>query len=152
MASSRRIPTGDGKIIGRMSSTTDPKLQALPEGHIDPMLKTITLARGEAPLVRMHYYATHPQSLYGDPRACSDVPGFARKRMEDKEGVFQIYFTGCDSDKTKRYIGSLKGEGWAVDTDNQDAGKTVTARRQSEVVIFFSAPDGSGYLTYEGAD
>ncbi len=98
VASSRRIPRGDGKITGRMSGTTDPKLQALPEGRIDPDLKTITLAKGERPLVRLHYYATHPQSFYGDPRACSDVPGFARKRLEDKEGVFQIYFTGCSGD------------------------------------------------------
>jgi hypothetical protein len=81
-----------------MSSTTDPKLQALPEGRIDPMLKTITFARGDKPLVRMHYYATHPQSFYGDPRACTDVPGFARRRLEDKENVFQMYFTGCSGD------------------------------------------------------
>jgi len=98
VASSRRIPTGDGKIIGRMSGTTDPKLQALPEGRIDPLLKTVTLARGGEPLVRMHFYATHPQSFYGDPRACSDVPGFARRRLEEKEGVFHIYFTGCSGD------------------------------------------------------
>jgi len=68
------------------------------EGTIDPMLKTITLARGDKPLVRMHYYATHPQSFYGDPRASSDVPGFARERLQQKEGVFQIYFTGCAGD------------------------------------------------------
>jgi len=98
VASSRRIPTGGGRIIGRMSGTTDPKLQALPEGRIDPILKTLTLARGETPLVRIHFYATHPQSFYGDPRACSDVPGFARRRLEEKEDVFQIYFTGCSGD------------------------------------------------------
>jgi hypothetical protein len=68
------------------------------EGTIDPMVKTITLARGEKPLVRMHYYATHPQSFYGDPRTCYDVPGFARERLQEKEGVFQIYFTGCAGD------------------------------------------------------
>lgn len=94
VASSRRI-TVDGKFYGRMSSCTDPKIAALPEGKIDPFLKTITFARGDKPLVRMHYYATHPQSFYGDTRACSDVPGFARKRLEDKEGAFQIYFNGC---------------------------------------------------------
>ncbi len=98
VASSRRIPIGDGKIAGRMSGTTDPRLIALPEGRIDPLLRTITLAQGEKALVRLHYYATHPQSFYGDPRACSDVPGFARKRLEDEEGVFQIYFTGCSGD------------------------------------------------------
>ncbi len=98
VASTRRIPIDGGKVRTRMSSCTDPKLRAMTEGKIDPMLKTITLARTEKPLVRMHYYATHPQSFYGDPRACSDVPGFARERLEKKEGVFQIYFTGCAGD------------------------------------------------------
>ncbi len=98
VASSRRIPIGNGKVRTRYSSCTDPELRAEPEGYIDPMLKTITLARGEQPLVRLHYYATHPQSFYGDPRACSDVPGFARERLEKKESVFQIYFTGCAGD------------------------------------------------------
>jgi hypothetical protein len=98
VASSRRIPIEGGKVRSRMSSCTDPELRALPEGKIDPMLKTITLARGDRPLVRLHYYATHPQSFYGDPRTCYDVPGFARERLEEKEKVFQIYFTGCSGD------------------------------------------------------
>ncbi len=100
VASTRRIPIAGGKVRSRMSSCTDPKLRAMIEGTIDPMLKTITLARGEEPLVRLHYYATHPQSFYGDARACSDVPGFARERLQKKEkgAVFHIYFTGCAGD------------------------------------------------------
>jgi len=98
IASSRRIITQDGKLRGRMSATKDPELKALPEGKIDPVLKTITFARGDTPITRLHYYATHPQSFYGDPRACSDVPGFAREKLQEKENVFQIYFTGCAGD------------------------------------------------------
>ena len=98
VASTRRIPIDGGKVRSRMSSCTDPQLRAMTEGRIDPMLKTVTLAQGDKPLVRLHYYATHPQSFYGDPRACSDVPGFARERLQEKEGVFQIYFTGCAGD------------------------------------------------------
>jgi hypothetical protein len=98
VASTRRIPIENGKVRSRMSSCTDPELRAMTEGRIDPMLKTVTLARGDKPLVRLHYYSTHPQSFYGDPRACSDVPGFARERLQRKEGVFQIYFTGCAGD------------------------------------------------------
>jgi len=97
VASTRRIIV-NGKFFGRASSAKDPKLRALPEGTIDPLLRTITLARGDKPLVRLHYYATHPQSFYGDPRASADVPGIARGRLEKKEGVFQIYFTGCAGD------------------------------------------------------
>jgi len=98
VASSRRIITADGTFHGRMSSAKDPALRALPEGSIDPMLRTVTLSRGNKPLVRLHYYATHPQSFYGDPRASADVPGIARARLEKKENVFQIYFTGCSGD------------------------------------------------------
>ena len=100
VASSRRVVGDDGRIRVRWSSCKDPELRAEPEGYIDPMLKTITLARGEQPLVRMHYYAVHPQSFYGDPRASYDFPGIARERLQEKEGVFQIYFTGCAGDVT----------------------------------------------------
>jgi hypothetical protein len=58
----------------------------------------VTLAHRAKPVVRLHYYATHPQSFYGDPRASSDMPGFARERLQKKEGVLQIYFTGCAGD------------------------------------------------------
>ncbi len=97
VASSRRIMV-DGKLHMRMSSAKDAVLWALPEGQIDPMLKTVTLAVGARPLVRLHFYATHPQSFYGDARVSADVPGLARQRLEAKEGVFQIYFTGCAGD------------------------------------------------------
>jgi hypothetical protein len=98
VASSRRIFTADGKFHSRMSAAKDPALRALPEGFIDPLLRTVTLAQGDKPLVRLHYYATHPQSFYGDPRASSDMPGFAREKLQKKEGAFQIYFTGCAGD------------------------------------------------------
>jgi len=98
VASNRRVPTGDGKVGFRGSSCKDPKLREMPEGTIDPMLKTITFASGDRPLARMHYYATHPQSFYGDPRASIDFPGMAREKLQEKEGVFQIYFNGCGGD------------------------------------------------------
>ncbi len=98
VASSRRIPIGGGKVRTRYSATRDAGLQAAPEGPIDPMLKTITLASGEKPLVRLHYYATHPQTFYRDQRASYDFPGLARERIEKSSGVFQIYFTGCAGD------------------------------------------------------
>ncbi len=100
VASTRRVPVEGGKVRPRWSSCKDPELRAMTEGKIDPLLRTITLARGERPLVRMHYYATHPQSFYGDRRASSDVPGLARERLQRREKVFQIYFTGCAGDVT----------------------------------------------------
>lgn len=94
-ASNRRVRLADGKIHVRYSATKDPALQAAPEGLIDPWLRTITLFAGDRPLVRLHFYATHPMSYYGDGRATSDTVGLARQRLEREEGVPQIYFTGC---------------------------------------------------------
>ena len=101
VASTRRVIEQDGKVHHPRWSVVKGKdlpLRDVPEGLIDPMLKTITLAQGDKPLVRLHYYATHPQSYYGDPRVSYDFPGMAREELEKKEGVFQVYFTGCAGD------------------------------------------------------
>ncbi len=98
VASNRRVPISDGKVGFRASSCREPELIAKPEGLIDPFLKTVTFALGETPIARLHYYATHPQSFYGDPRASYDFVGMARERLEKEEGVAQIYFTGCSGD------------------------------------------------------
>jgi len=135
VASSRRIITPDGKFHGRSSSTKDPRLRALPEGHIDPYLKTITLARGDRPLVRLHYYATHPQSFYGDPRACSDVPGFARKRLEEEGGVFQIYFNGCGGDVAMGKYNDRTPRARADLTDRLYAGMKASAESTRYVPV-----------------
>jgi len=99
VASTRRIPAADGKVITRFTSTKGkPELRKLAEGYIDPYLKTITFATGDRPLARLHYYATHPQSFYLDGRVSVDFPGMAREQLEKEEGVPQIYFTGCGGD------------------------------------------------------
>lgn len=100
VAATRRVMGPDGKIRVRWSACTDPALRAEPEGLIDPVLRTITLARGDTPVVRLHYYATHPQSRGNDGRICNDFPGMARDRLEAAQGVPQIYFTGCAGDVT----------------------------------------------------
>ena len=98
MASSRRLLQKDGSITASMSSTRDAALQALPEGRIDPWLKTVTLLDGKQAVVQLHYYASHPQSFYGDRRLTYDVPGIVRERLQKETGVFQVYFTGCGGD------------------------------------------------------
>lgn len=99
-ASNRRVRLADGEVHVRYSSTKDPVLQAAPEGLIDPWLRTVSLFDGDRPLVRLHYYATHPMSFYGDGRATSDTVGLARRQVELEEGVPQIYFTGCGGNLT----------------------------------------------------
>jgi hypothetical protein len=100
VASTRRPRDAAGHIRPRASFCNDAAMRALPEGTIDPYLKTITFARGQRPVARLHYYATHPQSIYGDGRTTSDLPGIAREKLERNEGVFQVYFTGCGGDIT----------------------------------------------------
>jgi hypothetical protein len=99
-ASTRRVVGSDGKVQVRFSSTKDPALRAAPEGRIDPWLKTVTFFDGETPLLRLHYYASHPQSHYGSGEVHPDTPGMARSYLEGEEGVAQLYFTGCAGDVT----------------------------------------------------
>jgi hypothetical protein len=101
IASARRLHGKNDKIITRWSAAAkDPKMAEAPEGPIDPWVKTVTLARGKKPLVRLSYYATHPQTFCCDGRASADFVGLAREAVERQDHVFQIYFTGCSGDVT----------------------------------------------------
>jgi hypothetical protein len=101
VASTRRLHDANGKLLLRFSTGALQKALAdAPEGDIDPMLKTITFARGDKALVRLHFYATHPQTFCCDGRASADFIGEAREELEQAEGVPQIYFTGCAGDVT----------------------------------------------------
>ncbi len=101
VASARRILAADGHVIVRYSTSgKDAAMAALPEGSIDPMLRTVTLAAAGKPLVRLHYYATHPQTFCCDGRVSGDIVSDAREAVEKSEGVFQVYFTGCAGDVT----------------------------------------------------
>ena len=99
VASSRRIELPDGRILGRGSNTRDrPELREYPVGVIDPVLRTVSIHANSKPLAQLHYYATHPQSFYGDQRISYDIPGMVREKLERETGVFQVYFTGCGGD------------------------------------------------------
>ncbi len=101
IASIRRLKDDNGKPLVRYSGgAKNPKMAEAPEGAIDPWLKTITFASGTNALVRLHYYATHPQTFCCDGRASWDFIGDAREQVERDEKVFQIYFTGCAGDVT----------------------------------------------------
>jgi hypothetical protein len=101
VASARRFVSSEGKAVTRYSTGgKDPKMAALPEGDIDPALRTVTLAAGSKPIVRLHYYATHPQTWCCDGRVSGDVIASARAAVEKDEGIPQVYFTGCSGDVT----------------------------------------------------
>ncbi len=99
VASNRRVFMENGAVATRSSSCKDSKLIEAPEGLIDPYLRTLSFIsiKGK-PIARLHYYATHPQSFYWDPRASYDFPGMAREEIEKEEGIPHIYFTGCGGD------------------------------------------------------
>ncbi len=96
VAGNRRVQVVDGKV-GKMrgSASKDEVLRALPEGLIDPMLKTISFWNGDTKLAALHYYATHPMSYYGDGMVSHDFAGIAREKRTQEDGVPHIYFTGC---------------------------------------------------------
>lgn len=98
VASNRRVHRDEkGTVIAmRGSACADEKLRALPEGTIDPWLKTVAFFDGEKKIAALHYYAVHPMSYYGDGRASSDFAGLARKkRQADEPDCLHVYFTGC---------------------------------------------------------
>lgn len=98
VASNRRVSINEQGKINKMrgSSCRDPELIALPEGLIDPMLKTVAFYDGDRPVVACHYYATHPMSHYGRGHVSSDFCGLARKqRQKEQPGCTHIYFTGA---------------------------------------------------------
>ena len=80
----------------RGSSCRNAELRALPEGLIDPWLKTVAFYENEEKLAALHYSATHPMSYYGRGRVSSDFVGLARKqRQKEEPGCLHVYFTGC---------------------------------------------------------
>ncbi len=101
VASARRIRNKEGKLVTRYSGGgKDPEMAALPEGPIDPLMRTITLARGSKVLARLHYYATHPQTFCCEGTVSGDFVSAAREAVEHETGVPQIYFTGASGNVT----------------------------------------------------
>lgn len=98
VASNRRVHRDQtGKILSmRGSSCRSEKLRAMPEGLIDPWLRTVAFFHKAKKIAACHYYATHPMSYYGDGRVSSDFAGLARKQRQKQEpDCHHLYFTGC---------------------------------------------------------
>lgn len=99
VASNRRIARADGSIQVRGSNTKSaPELRELEEGLIDPWVRTVSFEGSDGAIAQVHYYASHPQSFYGDARLSYDVPGIIRENIERAGGTFQLYVTGCGGD------------------------------------------------------
>jgi len=97
VASNRRIPGPDGRVKHvRYSSCRDPKVRAAPEGVIDPLLRSIALWNADRPVAVLTYYATHPQSYYGEGGVSADFVGMARAAREKAvPAAMHIHFNGA---------------------------------------------------------
>ncbi len=100
VASNRRVRLPDGSIGVRASLTRDADIRDADVGLIDPWLRTVSFFSGEDAVAWFHYYATHPQTFYGDGRISWDCVGMAREQVEQSSGVFTMYFTGCGGNIT----------------------------------------------------
>ena len=97
VASTRRCLGPDGKVqFVRYTACTDPKVRDYPEGTIDPMVKAVSFWNVDEPLAVLTYYATHPQSYYGQGRVSADFPGLARSQREAAlPGPMHVHFNGA---------------------------------------------------------
>jgi hypothetical protein len=98
IASNRRIMGDDGKVKAVRFTSTGKRadLRAFPVGTIDPFLKSVSFWAKETPLAVLTYYATHPQSHYGNGHVTPDFVGLARNaRQEALGGVPHIHFNGA---------------------------------------------------------
>jgi hypothetical protein len=100
VASSRRFVQPDGKVsFSRTSATRDPAIRAMPEGLVDPWLKTLSFWNGSTPVAALSVYSTHPMSYYGKGEVSADFVGLARAaRQKETPGVLQIYASGASGD------------------------------------------------------
>ena len=97
VASNRRVMGPDGKVkYVRYSSSQIAEAIAAPEGVIDPEVRLLSFWNGDQPLAVLSYYATHPQSYYGEGGVSFDFVGMARaQRQAALPGVPQIHFNGA---------------------------------------------------------
>ena len=97
VASNRRVLGPDGRVkYVRFSSCKIPEAREAPEGVIDPYVRIVSFWQGTRPVVALSYYATHPQSYYGQGGVSADFVGMARGLRESElPGVVHIHFNGA---------------------------------------------------------
>lgn len=98
VASNRRILGPLGKVILQRQSAggKNPAAREAPEGIIDPLVRLIVFWNEDKPVAAMTYYATHPQSYYGQGSVNWDFVGMARElRAKALPGVAHIHFDGA---------------------------------------------------------
>jgi hypothetical protein len=96
VASNRRVLGQDGKVqYVRFSSNRIPEARDAPEGTIDPYVRVVSFWNGDRPVAALTYYATHPQSYYGQGGVSADFVGMARSIREAELPIPHIHFNGA---------------------------------------------------------
>lgn len=96
VASNRRVLGSDGKVkYVRYSANRIPEARDAPEGVVDPYVRVVSFWNENRPLVSMTYYATHPQSYYGQGGVSADFVGMARSMREAELPIAHIHFNGA---------------------------------------------------------
>lgn len=95
VASNRRLVNEKGEIYTRYSKSLDPKMQAAPDGLIDPWLRCIGLWNGKRAVAAITFYTTHPQSYYGQGDVTCEFIGLARNEFAKEIGIPVIHFNGA---------------------------------------------------------
>ena len=141
VASSRRVLGPDGKVkYIRWSSTKDAEARAQPDGVIDPDVQLLAFCNGEKCLAVITYYATHPQSYYGQGQVSADIPGLARSLREQAlPGIPHIHFNGAGGNVTAGKYNDGAHENRRILAERLAAG--MEAAWQSAVKAPLSAAD-----------
>lgn len=98
VASNRRILGPDGRVVLQRQSSggRNPAAREAPEGTIDPLVRLVTFWNHDKACAVLTWYATHPQSYYGQGSVNWDFVGMARDMREQAlPGVPHIHFDGA---------------------------------------------------------
>lgn len=97
VASNRRLLGENGKVrLMRWSKSKSPEAIKAAEGTIDPFLRSLCFWNKEHPVAVLSYYATHPQSYYGQGHVNYEFVGMAREaRNKALPGTLNVYFNGA---------------------------------------------------------
>ncbi|MBK9168682.1 MAG: hypothetical protein IPM24_14605 [Bryobacterales bacterium] len=102
LACNRRAEFPGGTVnFDRSAIVTDPAIQALEPGLIDPWLRMLTFWNGDRPLCAVSVFAVHPITTYGKGGVSADFAGAARALWQKaRPDVPHVYCTGVAGDVT----------------------------------------------------
>jgi outer membrane protein assembly factor BamB len=137
VASNRRILGEDGKVkIIRWSKSNDPAAIAAPEGVIDPELSLLAFFAEETPVAALTWYATHPQSYYGQGDVTCEFVGLARNARSEKTLSLHVHFNGAGGNVAAGKYNDGSVERRAILAERMEAGMRKAWENVKKVPVF----------------